>query len=530
MRTLTDGGDMIGQALRIMARTAAAITLTAALSACSGLAPHERSDRFTRHVATEVFSAGFEGIDAFHIDEPDIPGLALAGMQGLSRIDEAFGATRSADSVEITYNGRPIATFDAPRQRDVARWSELTSAVVSTARVASPAIGKADPETIYDAVFDGAFTRLDRFSRYAGHKEASRNRMSRNGYSGVGISFSRGDGSFQITDVIPDGPADKAGLRVGDRLTHVDGAPVAGLSADALADRLRGPSGSSINLTVSQGAASRTATLERATVIERTVHDRRVGDVLYLRITGFNDGTPSAVRRATIEQSAGIRGLAIDLRGNRGGVLEDAIALADLFITDGDILETRGRHRRAGKTYVAEEPDVAVNLPILVLTDGSSASASEIFAAAMQDSGRAVLIGARTFGKGSIQRIVTLPNEGEIYVTWSRMFAPSGYPLSDNGVLPTICTARLDGDVARIGERIRSGELLDASYAGVRLLSGSLDPRVRADIDARCRDRAPTPDGRDLDLDLALELLHKPDLYRRGIETSTLAMQDRKTR
>ena len=214
------------------------------------------------------------------------------------------------------------------------------------------------------------------------------------------------------------------------------------------------------------------------------------------------------------------KGVILDLRGNPGGLLDQAVIAADLFIPSGTIVQTRGRHPLSVQSYDAQEGGPGEGVPVVVLVDGKSASAAEILAGALEDSGHAIVIGTNSYGKGTVQTVIHLPNDGEMTLTWSRFFTPSGYALHGLGVLPTLCTAKTE----QAGTPINPEDFL----ARATTLPHDLDAwrRVRVeDTDSRAqlRDICPASPRLDLDSDLTLAeaMLSQPTLYQRALSLST---------
>lgn len=485
---------------------------------------------FDRDDAAGVFSAGFDGITSFYIEETDLSSLAVAGLSGLKNLDNAITAIDRGDLIVVGRNGHEVAALSVPDADDVARWSMLMAAAVDSGRQVSSTLREAPPEALYDAIFKGALQELDRFSRYTTAAEASRSRAHRRGYSGIGILLFENHGTIYIEEVYEGGPAASSGLLVGDSIVAIDGNSVAGLDALAVSDLLRGPSGSKVRVTTSSDETHRTSAITRAPVIEQTVFPSRKGDSAYFEIRSFNEDTASSLDRKIGEAAAKIgpsmNGIILDLRNNRGGVLRDAIAIADLFIRDGRILLTKGRHARSVKEFTARRPDIAVGIPLILLINHDSASASEVVAGALQDSGRAVLIGGRTYGKGTVQMIVRLPNEGELIITWARMYTPSGYPIGPFGVYPTICTDEIaDPSLQHVAGTARTAAVRARELLRLRRIAQDLDDSIQEALLGRCGDRRPAADGADLDLALALKLLAERSLFDRAFEASLIASQ-----
>ncbi len=517
---------------RANARTVVAICglLLVFLVACAAPRPLSDPMAFNRDDAAEVFSAGFEGITSFYIEETDLPSLAVAGLSGLKSLDTAITVSDRGDLIVIGRNGHEVAALSLPDADDVARWSMLMAAAVDSGRQVSDTLRETPPETLYNAIFKGALQDLDRFSRYTTAAAANRNRAHRRGYSGIGILLFENRGTIYIEEVYEDGPAADSGLQVGDSIVAIDGKSVDGLDAVAVSDMLRGPSGSDVRVTTTNDEIHRTAIVTRAPVIEQTVFATRKGDTAYFEIRSFNENTAASlshkVGKMATKVGPSMNGIILDFRNNRGGVLRDAISIADLFIEDGRILLTKGRHPRSVKEFKARKPDIAVGMPLILLINHDSASASEVVAGALQDSGRAVLIGGRTYGKGTVQMIVNLPNEGELIITWARMYTPSGYPIGPFGVYPTMCTDEIDDpSLQHVAGTARTAGLRARELLRLRRIAQDLDDSIQEALLGRCGDRMPSPDGNDLDLSLALKLLEQRNLFDRAFEASLIASQ-----
>lgn len=475
---------------------------------------------FPKSRASEIFAAGYSGITEKYIDVIQIEDIALEGIRGLGAIDPDLSVTRAGDMITLSASGRELASMAAPADGDIAGWADLTARLSATARDASAELKAVDMEAIYEAVFDGVLSNLDIFSRYAGAEEAKRNRAKRDGFGGIGIRYQVKESEPVITWVMPETPAAEAGLRKNDRITHADGRALANMKKKEISDRLRGPVHSRIELTVKRPgqAGPLTFAMERAHIYSPTVFESRKDGVIVLRVKSFNQDTAralaAALEKAHKEFGKGITGLILDLRGNPGGLLKQSVKVADLLLTQGKIVSTRGRHADSIHHYEAGGRDLAFGLPVVVLVDGKSASAAEIVAAALQDRERAVLVGTASFGKGSVQTVIRLPNDGEITLTWSRLVAPTGYLLHGQGVLPAICTSgATDGAAAVIramaAKRAKTQETINAwRQPGLR------DDARRNELRRSC----PSQRRRhQLDLDVARRLIADQALYARAL-------------
>ena len=504
--------------------------ILAFLTACAPPRPLFDATLFNREDVAEVLSAGFEGISSFYIEETDLPSLAIAGLSGLRSLDNTISFTDRGELIVIARKEYEIASLPVPDTDDVARWTMLMAEAVDRGRRTSKILREAPPEALYDAIFKGALSELDRFSRYTTATAADRDRAHRRGYSGIGILLFENHGTIYIEDVYEDSPAAHSGLAVGDSIVAVDGTSVDGLDAVTVSDFLRGPSGSDVRVTTSSDNINKTSIITRSPVIEQTVYASVNGDTAYFEVRSFNEDTAASLARKldkmTAEIGPSMNGIILDFRNNRGGVLRDAISIADLFIRDGRILLTKGRHPRSIKEFTAQNPDIAVGMPLIVLINHDSASASEVVAGALQDRGRAVLIGGRTFGKGTVQMIVHLPNEGELVITWARMFTPSGYPIGPFGVYPTICTNEIqNAPFLNVAGTAHTAATRARELIRLRRIAEDLDEGIQEALLERCGDREVAIDGDDLDLTLALKLLAHRNLFDRAFEASLVASQ-----
>ena len=513
----------------IRSRTIAASLLGLMISACAIPAPQIDPTVFDKRTTAEMLSAAYEGIQTFHIDEPNVPDVATSGLEGLSEIDDRYSVSREDGTVSVTYDDIQLASFPEPDADDVPRWSMLSAAAIDVGRIASQDLEEATPEEIYDTVLSAAIGQLDRFSRYASAKKAKENRAQRQGYSGIGVSLGLVEGRPVITGVFIGSPAAEAGLVEGDILLEVDGTRVDTLTTHAIADLVRGPTGTAVRLRIASGetGAVHALSVDRRKVIEQTVYAKRLGTIAHIRVTGFNERTEDDMRRALARARSAQRpleGVILDLRGNRGGVLPDAIALSNLFVEDGTLLKMHGRHAMARKRYDADLGDTIDGRPMAVLIDSGSASASEVVASALQDAGRAVVIGSRSYGKGTVQMIRPLPNKGELILTWARMYAPSGYALSTYGVMPDICTFD-GGSVDAVLSDLSDPDSADALARELRLSVGSLPATERAALLQACPDTPRRKYGTDLPLEVARTLLDDPMLYTSAFRTPSVAMR-----
>ena len=508
-------------------RLAALLTLAACTTA-----PPAQDAAYNASYGREVLSAGYTLISDRYIDPVSMHDIAISGMSGLHSLDQQFEVADGNNGARLSYANRPIGTINLPTSESPETWSAVTVRAIAMARTASPAVADADAEAIFKAVFDGIVEPLDGFSRYAGTRRATEHRALRDGFGGIGVSIRMEEDSALILSVNETGPAADAKLLADDRMTHVGGEPVAGWTQRQLVNQLRGKIGTSVKFTVQrpEQTVPLQFTLKRAHIVPVTVSSRRDDDVAIIRVVGFNRETARNVEKAVQDQINGaerpLNGIILDLRSNPGGLLDQAVELADAFLDSGDIILTFGRHPRSLQRFVATVGDLSSGLPLVILVNGNSASASEVVTAALQDQARALVIGTNSFGKGTVQTVLQLPNKGEITLTWSRLVTPSGYRLHKLGVLPTICT-RAKGQVVateRMLTEMRSGmRALTDQFSRWRA-TGNRDNSDRQSLREICPSDSASPDT---DVAVAKNILANPTLYKELIQKGTINLAGR---
>jgi len=507
------------------------------VGACTPMSiePTAGSPIFSRIQATEVFAAGYSGVTDKFIEPVSAADIAIEGIRGLGAIDPGLTVTRSGGTVVLLSGGQTVARLPAPPSDDVNGWAALTTNSILAARNASAELKAADMENIYEAVFDGVLSNLDIFSRYAGAVEAQKNRSKRDGFGGIGVRYRMSGGFPELIDVLPDTPADGAGLAKGDRLTHADGIALKNMRRKKISKILRGPVTSKIQLTLTrQGApAPLTVTLKRAHIFPVTITEKIKDGIVFIKIKSFNQDTARSMAetldRARSVLGDSMKGLVLDLRGNPGGLLKQSVKVADLLLTQGQIISTRGRHADSIHYYEAGGRDLAFGLPVVVLVDGKSASAAEIVAATLQDRDRAVIIGTASFGKGSVQTVLRLPNDGEITLTWSRLVAPSGYIFHGLGVRPAICTANTTDGAEAKAKKLITQVLNNRTKTQNTLEAWRKPVRPDAHQRAKLRDSCPAQPRRyQLDANVAAQLINNPALFTRALNLTADAHQAHK--
>jgi carboxyl-terminal processing protease len=492
--------------------------LSSALIGCaklSGMQPLDDDQSFARSQAESVFVAGYGALTERYIVEIDAESLAINGLRGLTDLDPTLAVGRVGDAVDISARGKTVASFATPKARDVNGWAKLSVRVWRAARSVSPIILTSSQEDIYEAVFDRAMRALDPHARYATAEEAGQNRRRRDGYHGVGIAFDMQDGVPKVVEVTGRGPAERAGVRVGDIVLRINGQTVDGLSFDAITGGLQDDVPGWMTLTVYRpGRGTLRLPVLRSYMIPETVEERYDDGVLYLRIRHSNQGTSDRIRDTLAELTTGLkdrlRGLILDLRGNPGGLLQQSVKLADLFLASGPVLATRGRHPDSIGGYSAGGEDALHGLPLLILIDGDTASAAELAAAALQERRRAAVVGSSSFGKGIVQTVVPLPNGGELSFPWSRATLPSGRVLGAEGVRPAVCTSGLYvTDPQSIDQLVRPG---------------AHPPSTADALGCTAEER----EGMEVDLELARRLIDDSRLYAAVLDKDPVFAEGRR--
>jgi carboxyl-terminal processing protease len=313
---------------------------------------------------------------------------------------------------------------------------------------------------LVNAAIQGMVTSLDPHSSYMDAKAYNDMQITTKGeFGGVGIEVTQEDGLIKVISPIDGTPAAKAGIKSGDRIAGIDGTSIAGLPLNDAIDKMRGPAGSKITLTILREGEKKPfdVTLQRAVVQVDADTWRREGDVGYIRLPGFNEQTASGLEKGVRELKKqigpGIKGYIIDLRNNPGGLLDQAIQVSSDLLNGGEVVSTRGRHPEDTQRYDAKGGgDITGGKPIIVLVNAGTASASEIVSGALQDHKRATIIGMTSFGKGSVQTIIPLgEGGGALRLTTARYFTPSGHSIQAQGIIPDIAVAQGDeGNVPKI--------------------------------------------------------------------------------
>lgn len=435
----------------------------------------------------------------------------------MSRLILAAGFGLSLGVVTALQFAAPVLAQSSSERSSVYEQLDLFGDIFE--RIRSQYVEEVDEAELIEAAINGMLTSLDPHSSYMSPKAAADMRVQTRGeFGGLGIEVTQQDGFVKVVSPIDGTPADAAGIEAGDFITHVDGETVLGLTLNQAVEMMRGPVGSEIIITVVREGEDEPfdVSIIRDTIKLTAVRSRVEGSSVVLRITTFNDQTYPNLSDGIakqVEELGGIdnvNGFVLDLRNNPGGLLSQAIRVSDAFLEKGEIVSTRGRDPQDGDRYNASPDDLAEGKPIVVLINGGSASASEIVAGALQDHRRAVVVGTRSFGKGSVQTVMPLGGDGAMRLTTARYYTPSGRSIQALGVSPDIIVEQPrrkeneeakdeDGTSQRRSEADLRGSLLNDSLSDEEIKQIETD-QAEAELAAKLRND-------DFQLSYAIDLL-----------------------
>lgn len=395
-------------------------------------------------------------------------------------------------------------------------------------RVRTQYVDEVKDKDLVEYAINGMLTSLDPHSSYLNTESFDDMKVqTRGSFGGLGIEVTMENGLVKVITPIDETPAARAGVKAGDYITHLDNKPVLGLTLNDAVDKMRGKVGSAIEVTVRREGVNDPIKLRliRDVIKIKSTRYSRYDDIGYVRITSFNQQTASGLETALAEfkkdvkDKPKLRALVLDLRNNPGGLLDQAIAVSDAFLDKGEIVSTRGRNEEDTKRDNASSGDDTGGLPLVVLINGGSASAAEIVAGALQDNRRGLVLGTKSFGKGSVQTIISLPNNAALRLTTARYYTPSGRSIQAKGIEPDIVieqgkltTEKEDGD--RITEADLKGALdgqagkKHQDEAGAPATTDEADKPAAADestaADGKKAKPLPNPDHPDLTEDYQL--------------------------
>ena len=353
-----------------------------------------------------------------------------------------------------------MATVESETRNELARFMGVFQ------QVKANYVESVDDDRLIDGAISGMLSSLDPHSGYLDASDFAQLRTQTDGeYGGLGLSVTMEDGAVKVIAPQADTPADRAGIKAGDYITHIDGELLIGFELDEAVEKMRGRPGTTVRLTVVRPGRDEPiqATITREVIVLRPVKWEVQNNVGVLTLTTFSANASVELRAAmaAVERSLGHRpaGWILDLRSNPGGLLDEAVAVSDLFLERGEIVSQRGRRAGDIERFNAHSGDFAGGLPVIVLIDSGSASASEIVAGALQDQNRALVMGETSFGKGSVQTVVPLTDTTALRLTTARYFTPSGRSVQEGGIIPDIRVPQISDPDYRTRPVFREADL-----------------------------------------------------------------------
>ena len=483
----------------------------------TSMRPDFEPKRFEAKLTAAVLTASFEFLVPRTLEPASVQQFALWGLRGVTTLDAGLTIEERGAVLDLRQANRSVYQRAIPPASTAEAWGDVGSDLMAAAWDASDIVRDAGTQGLLTNFFDELFNHLDPYSRYVPPGAADIDRARRSGEAGAGLVIAKIGEAFVVQTVNADGPGADAGIVQGDRILAVDEQPTRGADLATVLAQIAGLEGTDVSISLrGRNGRTRVVAVERAVIPPETVFAQRSGDALTVRIAAFSQDTDQRLARE-LERfvGAGIamrrpHGVVLDLRGNRGGLLRQAVAATDLILDTGVVATTSGRNPGSNHEWQAGARDVINGAPVVVLVDGRSASSAEIMAAALADQGRAVVVGRSTLGKGLVQTIATLPDGGELFVTWSRVLAPLGWPIQGLGVLPQVCTSQgPDATMQQLVSLDRGKQRMTEALAQHRAARA---PLPSAEIIA-LRKACPAAAGRDIDLVAARYLLDHPAAY-----------------
>ena len=417
----------------------------------------------------------------------------------------------------ITSTQFALPSFAQEAEKEISTYEQLDLFGDIFERIRSAYVDEVDDQELIRAAINGMLISLDPHSSYLPPQNYEEMQFDTRGeFGGLGIEVTQEEGWVKVVSPMDGTPADEAGLQAGDFISAVDGEPTLGLTLNEAVDMMRGPVGSDITLTIVRDITAEPfeVTITRAIIKLTAARVRTEGRTIVMRVTTFNEQSyPNMAEGMAreIEAAGGIEnidGFVLDLRNNPGGLLSEAISISDAFLNEGEIVSTRGRSDRDSNRFSAVEGDLAEGKPLVVLINGGSASASEIVAGALQDHQRAVVVGTKSFGKGSVQTIMPMQGNGAMRLTTARYYTPSGRSIQALGVEPDIIVdfvrpEPVDPDAEETPERRSEADLRGA------ISNDSLtdDERAQLEADRAAQEAAAKLKVQDNQLAYAIDLI-----------------------
>ncbi len=380
------------------------------------------------------------------------------------------------------------ATTSAISAVDANTYREMEQFMSVFDRVRTDYVDQVDDADLIKGAINGMLGSLDPHSSFLDARDFENLRTQTDGnYGGLGLSVTMEDGAVKVIAPFKDTPADKAGVKAGDYITHIDGSLIYGGSLDEAVEEMRGKPGSPIKLTIVRPGRDKPfdVSMNRAVIDLKPVNWEVKDKVGVISITSFSNDTGADVAAAIvgIDKALGKKplGYILDMRSNPGGLLDEAVNVSDVFLSRGEIVSQRGRGKSDIERYFAKSGDAAKGLPVIVLIDAGSASASEIVAGALQDHHRGLVMGERSFGKGSVQTLLPLSNTSALRLTTARYYTPSGKSVQEGGIEPDIMVPQLSDPDYKTRPRFRESDLRKHLINEVKLEDDVLEEDAKDD-------------------------------------------------
>ena len=396
-----------------------------------------------------------------------------------------------------------------PADNEISEYDYLKFLGESIEKIKTDYVEHVENKEIVESAINGILSSLDPHSSFLNAKNLEDMKIQTKGlFGGLGIEVTMENGFVKVISPIDDTPAYKAGIKAGDYITHLNKKSVIGLTLDEAVGKMRGPIGSKLKVTIGRANMEPfDITIKRDVIKITSVRSRIEKDVGYVRITTFSEQTNKSTKEAIkkLKKNKNLKGFVLDLRNNPGGLLEQAVYVSDLFLEKGEIVSTRGRDSENPETYKAKPGDIINGLPLVVLINGGSASASEIVAGALQDHKRAIILGTQSFGKGSVQTIIPVNPYGALRMTTARYFTPSGRSIQKKGISPDIVV-----DQAKVEKIKKRNENRESD------LNGALD-NLNKNLEKKDTENSNKETIDDFQLSRALDLVRGISLYKKEL-------------
>lgn len=402
---------------------------------------------------------------------------------------------------------------DAVSEEDTYELLNLFGEVLERAK--NSYVDEVTDEQLIQSAINGMLVSLDPHSSYMDGKDFKyMSEQTKGKFGGLGIEVTMESGVVKIVSPLDDTPAYKAGLKPGDYIVNIDGQSVIGMTLNDAVDKMRGKIGSKVKLTIRRfNQKPFDVTIKREEIKIQTVKsDIKGEDVAYIRITSFSEDTDKMVEKAVKDArkklKGNLKGIVIDIRNNPGGLLDQAVSVSDLFLDQGEIVSTRSRNEEDTVKYNARKGDIAEGLPIVIIVNDGSASASEIVAGALQDHKRAVILGEKTFGKGSVQTVIPLGKHGAMRLTTARYYTPSGRSIQVKGIEPDVAVKP-----AKVEEIENPFELSEGEYNNAL----KNENEEKTDKAKQAKAKAEKEElSKDYQLSRAIDLVRAMGIYEQG--------------